>query len=298
MKEVNKNRKDEILSHHTEVNIDEIWAAIEPQVDIINAEKKRKKRFLIFFLFGVILLASSGLYMWQSGSFTETVISTSETDMEQRKGVEEEKLEKISNNKSTTQSPNNQNNKNKIKLSKEEKTLTKSAASTPIATNKSVNTFNKTRTKEAILTTNYTSKSTTIISLDNEILSPQINTNKATSSDEKIVLSESDFPKENIKGNPPKQIAPSPQISIRDTKFPDFIPDVGDVNIAKKEKENEDSEDKLPGGKLSFALSANTGISFINRGLGSNIDGESSPEVLRLRRQSETLLEAIHYGLR
>jgi len=73
MKEVNKNRKDEILSHHTEVNIDEIWAAIEPQVDIINAEKKRRKRFLIFFLLGAILLTSGGFYMWQAETETTEV---------------------------------------------------------------------------------------------------------------------------------------------------------------------------------------------------------------------------------
>jgi len=75
------------------------------------------------------------------------------------------------------------------------------------------------------------------------------------------------------------------------------IPDVGEVKIAKK-KAKENNEEQLPGGKLNFAISANTGISFINRGLASNIEGEASPEVLRLRRASETLLEAIHYGLR
>ena len=46
---INKELKGNIQSHNSVVDIDEVWSAIEPEVDIINAQKNRKNR-LIFWL--------------------------------------------------------------------------------------------------------------------------------------------------------------------------------------------------------------------------------------------------------
>ena len=69
---MDKNRlKDELFNHKSNVNIDEIWSAIEPDVDAINAEKKRKRRAGFLWLFGagsmllIILLLSYPFYKKQ-----------------------------------------------------------------------------------------------------------------------------------------------------------------------------------------------------------------------------------------
>ena len=46
---INKELKGNIQSHNSVIDIDEVWSAIEPEVDIINAQKNRKNR-LIFWL--------------------------------------------------------------------------------------------------------------------------------------------------------------------------------------------------------------------------------------------------------
>ena len=47
--------KTTLKKHTSEVDIDAIWAAIEPEVDVINAERKRRRGFF-FLLFGLCLL--------------------------------------------------------------------------------------------------------------------------------------------------------------------------------------------------------------------------------------------------
>ena len=50
--------KTTLKKHTSEVDVDAIWAAIEPEVDVINAERKRRKGFF-FFLFGLCILILS-----------------------------------------------------------------------------------------------------------------------------------------------------------------------------------------------------------------------------------------------
>ncbi|MGK0366682.1 MAG: hypothetical protein ACI85O_003757 [Saprospiraceae bacterium] len=290
MKEVNKNRNDEILSHHTDVNIDEIWAVIEPQVDLINAEKKRKKRFLFFFLLGAILLASSGLYLWQSDNDDVETNDTNHTIIDNTKIIEngeylsEEginvKTEKQNTDNQILETLDNKTEDKKIQSKITASTSTKSA----IASDENV-----LENSASIVYSKMVKTRKTLLDANNG--REQINTNNPLPTEEKIASTKLNNPKENSNRAP---LEISPKVSTRDTKFPTFIPDVGELDIA----EEAEDEDQLPGGKLNFALSGNTGISFINRGLRSNIPEDFSPEVLRLRRESETLLEAIYYGLR
>jgi len=48
--------------------VNEIWAAIEPEVDAINAERRRRRLIPFFWLFGVLALSVSvgGYYLWAS----------------------------------------------------------------------------------------------------------------------------------------------------------------------------------------------------------------------------------------
>ena len=299
MKEVNKNRKEEVLSHHSEVNVDEIWAAIEPQVDIINAEKKRRKGLLFFFLLGAILVTSAGLYLWQTDAQIAVSNAGIKTETSNIKTITEEnpqQLKEEATGKTYTQETDNQ-----IIADTKEKQITTEEALKEITTSSSIAPTTSSNTSVEKQSNPITKTKSTSISnsnktinnsFKNETLSQQINTNKIAFSDETLSSPELSFPQENSKPKPPKSITPSPQISSLNLKMPTLIPDVGEVSLADEE------EDKRLANDLNFAISAHTGISFINRGLASNIDSVSSPELLRLRRESETMLEAIHYGLR
>ena len=51
----------EITNHPSALDINEIWAAIEPQVDIINAQRKKRKPAFIYWLSGLALLVGLGI---------------------------------------------------------------------------------------------------------------------------------------------------------------------------------------------------------------------------------------------
>ncbi len=292
MKEVNKNRKDEILSHHTEVDIDEIWAAIEPQLDLINAEKKRKKYFFLFFLFGAFLLTSGALYMWQTGTSVALVNNTIEAEINDTGAIIKEAQtylkEKLTEASSNVQTTDNQTIENTPSTTRTKDLQLKTTSSTAT---KSVGTYNNKVVNKVIPSAFTKSKNTTNNSNKIANLNQQINTNKQAVSPNEIIFKEAFSNQKNPENNGLDSITISPQIPALKLVLPNSMPDVREVDIAE-------ADDELPGGKLSFALAANTGISFINRGLASNINEESSSEVLRLRRASETPLEAIHYGLR
>jgi len=290
MKEGNKNRKDEILSHHTEVNIDEIWAAIEPQIDIINAEKKRKKRFMIFFLFGAVLLASSGLYMWQNTVTESGVNGTNQEELQSTETIaKEEPKASLNELIQTQQNTDSQHFTKNIKETNNEVNQSQTSSS---FVPKSVNSSNTNTVRKVKPAANSSLNGIKNIFSNSNISNQQINIEKDNNSISKVASNESMKPQLKTPITPPKLISLSPKIPTLKSLIPNSIPEIGEPNIS------EEGDDKLPGGKLNFAIAGNTGISFINRGLGSNIAGESSPEVLKLRRESETLLEAMHYGLR
>ena len=306
MKEVNKNRKDEVLSHHSDVNIDEIWAAIEPQVDLINAEKKRKKRFFIFFLLGAMLLASGGLYMWQNGANKVEVSTTNNTGIKNTNKVELNSVETLipetqeASLKELTK--NIQNTANQIiRSAKTEiqdevaQSKTDSAIETKSVNNSNKNTVQKVETLRTLVLNN-TSK----VYTKDDNSTQQISTDGNIFSDKEVTTTEESPIAKIPNPKPLIPIIPSPLVSTINNQLPSLIPEVGEVKILeqKKGEDDADNEGNLPGGKLSFALAANTGISFINRGLAANTEREASTGVLKLRRESETLLEAIHYGLR
>lgn len=61
----NKIRKA-LSGHRSEVDADEIWAAIEPKVDVINRRKSRRGFFLWFWLAGLVLAGSALTYFYQN----------------------------------------------------------------------------------------------------------------------------------------------------------------------------------------------------------------------------------------
>lgn len=84
----NKIEKD-MRTHQSPVDIDAIWANIEPDVDRINEEKKKKRRFIFFwwllgitivgFLAGLLLTKNSNELITKSSSTTETTVEKTTT---------------------------------------------------------------------------------------------------------------------------------------------------------------------------------------------------------------------------
>lgn len=74
---------EKLDGYRSEVNPAEIWAAIEPQVDVINAERRRKKRAFWFFLLTGVLSA---------GMLTYTLIPSYSTEgLTQKQGLDTSK---------------------------------------------------------------------------------------------------------------------------------------------------------------------------------------------------------------
>lgn len=56
-----KNRlSKEAKEEQVDVDVDAIWSAIEPQVDALNAQQPRRRRFLLWFCLGGLLIMGSG----------------------------------------------------------------------------------------------------------------------------------------------------------------------------------------------------------------------------------------------
>lgn len=77
-----------LSGHRSEVDVNEIWAAIEPQVDAMNKRKKRRGFFLWFWLTGVVLAGGALAYFYQNetGRAGETLTETPVAMMKNESG--------------------------------------------------------------------------------------------------------------------------------------------------------------------------------------------------------------------
>ncbi|MEM7103005.1 MAG: hypothetical protein AAF502_07750 [Bacteroidota bacterium] len=67
--------KNNMHDHESQVDPNEIWGAIEPEVNVINKSKKDKRRFLLFWLFGglgVSLISTLVIWSMNTGQITKT----------------------------------------------------------------------------------------------------------------------------------------------------------------------------------------------------------------------------------
>jgi len=65
--------------HQLPVDVDALWAAIEPEVDQINTERKKKRRFFFFWMIGLgLVLSAIALWSIQTGKINDPNISLQE----------------------------------------------------------------------------------------------------------------------------------------------------------------------------------------------------------------------------
>jgi len=115
--------KNDMLTHQSPVDIDAIWANIEPEVDRINEEKKKKRRFLFFWWFlGLTII----------GFLAGFLISRNNTPK-----VTQSNTQQTIQNNSTTSSTENNKPSNVIDLNKA--TNNQEATKTTTASNNTIN---------------------------------------------------------------------------------------------------------------------------------------------------------------
>ncbi len=105
---------NELRSHKSDVNINDIWSAIESDVDTINVENKRKRRgyFWVFFACGMLLMVSLVGYQLFTNDQDELVQAENveKTSKQQNKIVNQDSKEIKTNNQSLDLTKNNLKN--------------------------------------------------------------------------------------------------------------------------------------------------------------------------------------------
>ena len=152
-----KNRLQEDSSQkEVKLDIDDIWAAIEPEVDVINQER-RKKRFFFYWLVGLALVVTTGSLYFVFNKNTKEQITQDEA-------IEfvEEVLEEKETTTAGIENIKSFENKNTQALSKEINQSLKQSAETTVDTDKKDHFANKKISKKENVTTKSNNKLTRI----------------------------------------------------------------------------------------------------------------------------------------
>lgn len=292
--------KDELSSHRSEVDIDALWSAIEPEVDALN-QSKRKRPFVIFWflLAGVLMLGGGigGYYFLNNDKTTEKTIIAGNNSEE--KTIEEKHDQNLNTNKATN---NTQEEKEETVKIIDNQSAVNTAKNSLINNNKLKNEKNQTIEKKNADTPksndskNLKNNQKTIANNDSHFEISEIQENDKTA---ETNISET-IPKEKTAYLIPikklgtlaiplfKIQTTTPQLDIQDLKNEL----AGDATSPTPPDEKRHPMDKKD---FRFAIGAFGGISYANRSLSMN-DGTAN-DLLKLRESSEKQLETTHAGL-
>ena len=295
-----KNRlKKDAHQQEFDVNADEIWNAIEPQVDNLNEKGSRKRRFIIWFFFAGILAVGMGtLFLWEGDSNVELV--------QDEAMVLEETVEApsttIDKESSTKADLINQNLSEKIRDNQRI-----SSNATPgeknidhTVTNKNTKNLIDLKSKDLSSSSDSRQKSTVPKSPETSFSknkTSQVDTNNAIdlSSDESKFspidsgkIQKTKILAENILQHLPLKYQPlvvdKPVVLLSDDYF-SLVPE--EEESGKKGKKTKE--------KLKFSVEPFGGLSFVNRSLSAK--NETANGLLQIREKYESTLEASHFGL-
>jgi len=276
---MNKN----IRNHQSALDINEIWAAIEPQVDIINAQRKKRKPAFIYWLTGAILLIgiiTTGLFF-----LGENVQNDSSTN------------EQIPPQHHTSAAPIIATEKMDAIIKDEPVSITEIVEPKQEATPLVSNTGIQENRKEVKNNTSVIEKKL------------KLNSTTVSSSTETTLVSESDL----IQNNPsPDVIPPLEKVNLANLDLTSKNSMAALTQLPKPEIGLKVPSTELP--ELNFSIKNNerplplyverptisiefqTGISAVNRTLNSTgMDGLDT--LLNLRNTFEKSLEALHANL-
>ena len=281
--------KTTLKKHTTEVDVDAIWAAIEPEVDVINAERKRRKGFF-FFLFGLCILILGVGYM---GMFAPNLVPNS-TRITQTSNINPTPTDKEGthiDNHSIAESPS------------------------AIAANSNYAPATKITTDKTSTSTLLPSKITSSSKKVNDaIIQENIRRYSTPNTSSKVYLSPSTFAsKTNIVESrlenklPTSDDSDSPTSITQDNEVLEqerllAISTIDNKRIRPVEKLDESSlpaaEIILPKRKaFQLSLSLYSGIGFVNKTLSIK-DNQEGDQILLLRNATEKSLELLNNGIK
>ncbi|MFK8105190.1 MAG: hypothetical protein AB8G15_21940 [Saprospiraceae bacterium] len=320
--------KKDAQAEEVEVDVDAIWSAIEPSVDLINQKKRKKKRFFFWiFLVGALCLGGTAYFVFPT---TTNQLSKKASPIETR---DKSLVESQNTTKNTT---NNTNNTAPIVTPKTEFTDPSIKSSTSKNNDAKSNLTQQTQaqTKSAIkpqkpiVSKNKSQNNTSNINL-NLSSSTRLKTNAASIAGTKSDITKEEYPKTKkaskatlstvqglTKNALPEQSKQSESAilnklqinsiaeqmsSLRpiQTDFYSYPLAYTGANLAKitlpEKPFTSNTKVIKPSKKFRFSVGATGGISFVNREL--IVKKNTNEENKILRNQYEKSLEAIHFGI-
>ncbi len=275
--------KTTLEKHTTEVDVDAIWAAIEPEVDVINAERKKRRGFPLF-LFGLFFFVLGAGFMGVFGpslmpkSAPITNTDHTKNTLTSKEGTQIDVINEVAYNSTNT-----------IKTSETKTTkgsLSKTNSSTLFSSSKKVSDaiiHEKTRD-------NSTPNTTSEIRLINQTpftptgdnrTSSQISLNNSSST----LISSSLIDEDEIKD----------QERLLAMEAIPYIGDISPIGFIEKEDLPSKPISLRQEPKFRFALGVYSGVAFVNRSLRAK--GNDDTELLQLREATENSLELLNNGL-
>ena len=294
-------------NHFSAIDPDEIWAAIEPGVDAINAERSRKKRGMFWWFFGGALLLAVGVGLYLTTA-TPTAPAPAISDSEILNNTAAKSItqpttdisEQISENNTppVTETDSKETPSASIMTNAAKTETVKNRSDLSVYTSAQEKTgaikalsFYNTDTKAAEGKTEQIN-SAEITPVIEEIKNPTETASPAESANPALqsAATEEDEILAADRQEAQSEIETSLLLIEESTEKPDAAP------LAAAENESESDEDRKEKYSM-FSAGVYAGYNIINRELSRKNDTVNVSDILRSRRQEETLLEAMTYGI-
>lgn len=320
--------KKDAQAEEVEVDLDAIWSAIEPSVDLINQKKRKKKRFFFWiFLVGALCLGGTAYFLFPSTSTDFTSV----TPQSESKGINENltSLQNTTNNTTQTVTPATQLTNSSLTSTTDESDATHTALAQqgPIqkrpatktknqitknqisSKNKSQNNTSKPNSNIRVSTQSETN-STAIIGTKNEVTkykSPVVTKTTTARISPTQELTKSTLRKQSERSENAilntssihSLAAQMSDLSRLQTDFYTYPLVYAGANFAKitlpENPFTSDTKVTKAAKKFRFAVGATGGVSYVNRKLtAKEIETEENKII---RNQYEKSLEAVHFGI-
>lgn len=281
--------KSVLKKHTSEVDVDAIWAAIEPEVDGINVERKRRRGFF-FFLFGLSMVILGVGYM---SLFAPTISPTqvnlkksiSNTSLSDKEGIEIDNnsiadiqsakaaIEKNATYSNNTPPQTNSSTLFPSKISSSSKKVNDAIIQEKTRRNGTPNATSEVR----ISPSNYITRTNTVESISQNKFSNSIGGELNLGSAAKGELA---LEQERL-------------LAVDAISHTSLLP-----MIAEEEKPLPASEIIIPKeNPFQFSVSIYSGIGFANKSLSIKV-GHEADEILLLRNATEKSLEVLNNGIK
>lgn len=299
-----KNRlSKEAKEEQVDVDVDAIWRVIEPQVDILNAQKPRKRRFLLLFFFGGLLVLGSGWLGYQlltTSADSSPLIAIEELEdknvREQPKaerndaGVPVEEVLQLA--EEAILSPQETAAVVEVPQEVQQDMVIKNPSTTANPAQSQAKDTNPRQTNIYPQTPQQTPKPQTLSSRikstastsQNNIISP---TTTTTSPPAKAPVN----PIPSAKATRLESLPHLPWSLATNFTFPQLK--IAPLPFPEQEEPKDSPRQSSPA--LQFSVEASGGLSYIRRSL--NAKSATANELLQIRQDYESPLEALHYGL-